>query len=270
MELRCHQRLEAVCGAEGLRTAAFCSLQDAIAVGSRDGVLGLWTKVNGMPPEHEVKKKNGDSRVLVRSKTDPGGGITAWIMDRPLAKPMRSVKPDGSNNASNDEAHEDSERRTLQGSEWFVRSDLRDLSRTMTAVYGNAALAYSNASRSLGRTRTKAVTPNIRAQLNAARDRKKLEEAEGDANEAKGKASTEVKRWKSQRSIEFEDSLTKLCKGENKSMSRTAPGLFSSSSTGNIDMEGATSEEVSLIKRTMMHATRGVVQRIQLDPQTIC
>merc|ERR1719399_15643 len=71
MELRCHQRLEAVCGAEGLRVAAFCSLQDAIAVGSRDGVLGLWTKNNGMPPEHEAKKKNGGDRFLVRSKTDP-------------------------------------------------------------------------------------------------------------------------------------------------------------------------------------------------------
>jgi len=49
--LALHQRLAAICGAEGLRAAAFCSNGDAIAVGSRDGVLGLWTKHPGNPPD---------------------------------------------------------------------------------------------------------------------------------------------------------------------------------------------------------------------------
>mmetsp|Transcript_123545 Transcript_123545/g.193882 ORF Transcript_123545/g.193882 Transcript_123545/m.193882 type:complete len:579 (-) Transcript_123545:114-1850(-) len=269
MELRVHQRLEAVCGAEGLKVAAFCSLQDAIAVGSRDGVLGLWTKNAGMPPEH-TSKKRGSERSLIRSKTDPGGGITAWIMDRPLAKPMKSVRPDGGGASTG--TPDDGERRTLQGSEWFVRSDLRELTRTMAAVYGSASLAYNHSSRAVGRSRPKAVTPNIRAQLNAARDRKKLDEAEGDQNESNAKLSPEIKRWKPQRSIEFEDSLSLFCResGDKKLLTRTTPGMFSSNSTGNVEMDAECSEEVSLLRRTMMHATRGVVQRISLDPQTIC
>lgn len=49
--LRLHQRLPPVCGADGLCTAAFCYGTDAIASGSRDGVLSLWTKLAGMPPD---------------------------------------------------------------------------------------------------------------------------------------------------------------------------------------------------------------------------
>merc|ERR1719215_1440440 len=48
--LSLHQRLQAVCGSEGLRSAAF-SEDDAIAVGSQDGVLGLFVKYEGKPPD---------------------------------------------------------------------------------------------------------------------------------------------------------------------------------------------------------------------------
>eukprot|EP00747_Dinoflagellata_sp_TGD_P032219 gnl/TRDRNA2_/TRDRNA2_135833_c0_seq1.p1 gnl/TRDRNA2_/TRDRNA2_135833_c0~~gnl/TRDRNA2_/TRDRNA2_135833_c0_seq1.p1 ORF type:complete len:531 (-),score=52.35 gnl/TRDRNA2_/TRDRNA2_135833_c0_seq1:114-1487(-) len=55
--LELHQRLKAVCGAEGLRAAAFSVVDDTLAVGSRDGVLSLWTKFRGLPPDPVVQER---------------------------------------------------------------------------------------------------------------------------------------------------------------------------------------------------------------------
>lgn len=44
-----HQRLSVLCGGDGVRSVAF-GRGDALAVGSRDGVLGILTKSAGLPP----------------------------------------------------------------------------------------------------------------------------------------------------------------------------------------------------------------------------
>jgi hypothetical protein len=281
MELRLHQRLDAVCGAEGLRTAAFCSLQDAIAVGSRDGVLGLWTKVTGLPPETKTKKRQDRSNVpLVRSKTDSGGNTTAWILDRPLARPMMHVTPQGCSSDMPDAGIKE-ERRSLQNSEWFVRSDLRTLSRTMSIVGSAAAGCYFNRG-----TRPTAVSPNIRAQLNAAHDRKKLSAAISDDKPSTPVKDRSIKRWKSRENGEFEDVLSAFCKSAggdktNSTMSgnfaSTAPPAFGSRSFSSPVLHDSNEGEspdaddaAAVLRKTRQFATRGLVQRIALDPQVIC
>jgi len=49
--LSIHQRLESSSvGPEGISAAAFCGNRDAIAIGSREGMLSLWTLTKGQPP----------------------------------------------------------------------------------------------------------------------------------------------------------------------------------------------------------------------------
>mmetsp|Transcript_128070 Transcript_128070/g.370670 ORF Transcript_128070/g.370670 Transcript_128070/m.370670 type:complete len:564 (-) Transcript_128070:73-1764(-) len=87
LALTLHQRLAAVCGAEGLRTAAF-SNHDAIAVGSRDGVLGLWTKVPGAPrdPAEDSAPSSSPSNSAARR--------SEWVEHRP-ARPLQKVTMGG-------------------------------------------------------------------------------------------------------------------------------------------------------------------------------
>eukprot|EP00411_Alexandrium_monilatum_P065516 CAMPEP_0175537634 /NCGR_PEP_ID=MMETSP0096-20121207/25317_1 /TAXON_ID=311494 /ORGANISM="Alexandrium monilatum, Strain CCMP3105" /LENGTH=423 /DNA_ID=CAMNT_0016840471 /DNA_START=24 /DNA_END=1292 /DNA_ORIENTATION=- len=49
LSLQLHQRLEDACGAQGLRAAAVRGPDDFIAVGSFDGLLGLWAGQAGLP-----------------------------------------------------------------------------------------------------------------------------------------------------------------------------------------------------------------------------
>lgn len=302
LELRLHQRLAAVCGAEGLRAAAFCSQQDAIAVGSRDGVLGLWTKLPGMPPE-PVKESN---RGVVRTKSDPTGGVAAWIMDRPLPRPMMHVKPE----ERKETPDLGDERRSLQNSEWFVRSDLRSLKRTASIVCGNGTRKTLAGSLRVNATKRdmapSPVTPNIRAKLMASRERtQKVHDAdasptdEGDAGMERSRSIPGLRRWTS---TEFEDVLSAYCNGaadggsspsSPKKLSKTLPpGFFSKQSTerkrsmalvgsggraGALGFGGAAagddqalSNETSSVRKTLVHASKLVAQRISLDPQSIC
>jgi len=90
MVLMLHQRLSSVCGAEGLCTAAF-SHRDAIAVGSRDGVLGLWTKITGSPsPEACAESPPSSPHKAVCVRTEIWGGESTS-----LARPMQKVTTGG-------------------------------------------------------------------------------------------------------------------------------------------------------------------------------
>jgi len=85
--LRLHQRLSAVCGIEGLCTAAFCEGTDTLSVGSRDGVLGLWTKCAGLPPEGPLPMPKLEEKV---EKTKPSNADPVHF-----PKPMSRVSPEG-------------------------------------------------------------------------------------------------------------------------------------------------------------------------------
>jgi len=272
LELRLHQRLAAVCGAEGLRTASF-GLNDAIAVGSRDGVLGLWMKLAGLPVE--TVRKEGTMKLRTRSDAN---GVTAWIMDRPLARPMMKVtQEDG---AEKKEIADD--RRSLQSSEWFVRSDLRALGRT-------AQVCYRGIGRMADRERgvPSPVTPNIRAKLGQSRKSPVHDVDAFDESLSKSTSLPELKRWKP-KANEFEDALA-ACRNEmvdGTSPNKTAPaGFFGGGrhrrdSTayandgdfpdGSSMKSGVTRDLASIRKSLIRNATQGIVQRMQLPPQSIC
>lgn len=111
--LSLHQRLAAICGAEGLRAAAFCCNGDAIAVGSRDGVLGLWTKYPGSPPEVV------DARDPPTSEAAGGTRSTPWTGTTALPRPMQRLTPQGLKPLG---------RPGQQRGEWFQRAHLRLIS----------------------------------------------------------------------------------------------------------------------------------------------
>jgi len=127
--LTLHQRLAAVCGAEGLRSAAF-SNQDAIAVGSRDGVLGLWIKSPGAPPDPaEDSPPASPQKTAIR--TEP------WVPADRFARPMQKVTIGGIRPP---------QPRQLPRGEWFERTTRRSMTMSMGAQRtilgnGNAVLA---------------------------------------------------------------------------------------------------------------------------------
>jgi len=278
LELRLHQRLAAVCGCEGLQTAAFCAGQDAIAVGSNDGVLGLWMKLPGNPPETFLKEKGSKGGVRIRTRADHGG-VNAWIMDRPLTRPMMHVKPEGNKSKDPEE-----ERRSLTSSDWFVRSDMRSLSRTASVCYGS----YPSAIREKA-GKPKAVTPNIRAKLLAGRRKsafdnnlRDVEEVDLDNNLEKSASTPELKRWRP-KGYEFEDVLnaysntTDLISPAQSFNKTVPPGFWSGgkrNSTGTCwgtDGESAMSNDIASVRKSIIQtASLSVVRRISLDPQSIC
>jgi len=287
LELRLHQRLEAVCGAEGLVTAAFCIRQDAIAVGSRDGVLGLWCKLPGLPTES--LKETAGRAARVRSDSS---GVQAWIRDRPLIRPMMHVRPDGIKDLP-----ETQDRQTLQNSEWFVRSDLRSLSRTVpSGLYSN--YSYGRADRE--KAKPTPVTPDIRGKLNkGARNRNRalsdvgeVEEIEVGGSLEKSLSSPELKRWNRGTGYDYADVLNSFCNATTSVIKPVSPpsklpgrlGMFRSNSSvqpkrdrsnsTSTELEGDTalSTDLSAMRLSMLKnlASRGAIKRISLDPQTIC
>lgn len=105
-----HQRLRAVCGSEGLQCAAICSYGDAIAVGSKDGVLGLWTKCPGRPPDAS-ELHTSQAGELAASK-----GSVPWTPTTSLARPMSRVMPQQS---------KPFERKVQPNAHWFSAGPLR-------------------------------------------------------------------------------------------------------------------------------------------------
>ena len=80
---------EAVCGSESIRTATFSSQADVIAVGSHDGILGLWAKHSGLPaaaPEQLPPASAPVARPAQREATPP---LTR------LARPLQRITPQG-------------------------------------------------------------------------------------------------------------------------------------------------------------------------------
>lgn len=285
MELRLHQRLEAVCGAEGLLTAAFCSEGDALAVGSRDGVLGLWTALPGLPQE---TVKEAAARFKGGNRSSFGEDFRYY--HNPLAKPMMHVTPNGVKNSSQTA----DDRKSLQNSAWFVRSDLRSLSGT-AGVFDrnktNKTMKFADRERG---NKPSPVTPNIRAKLMAGGAtaglprRKSLAHDGGDVGDddemmQKSSSTPELKRWKpTGHEAVFQDVLSAYCNatGTPSNMSKTLPNmsnLGAKSSAFNSTCWGADADftpneptPASMRTSVIKHAAQGVVKRVTLEPQSIC
>jgi len=276
-------------------TAAFCVRQDAIAVGSRDGVLGLWCKLPGLPtaPVKEIA-----CRDKARLRGD-SSGVQAWIMDRPLLRPMMHVKPEG-----NKTDPEKEDRQPLQASDFFVRSDLRSLSRTASAVYSNPYRKGQTAVRE--KAKPSPVTPDIRAKLNRRKasltDVGAIEEIDvGGGSLEKSFSTPALKRW-NRTGYGYEDVLSAYCNATTEVIKpvtpnqnlfhKTCPGRLgglgfrpnssgaprgransTSTNASDIPEDGtALSNDMAALRLSMARQVlkTSCVRRISLDPQSIC
>jgi len=96
-ELQMHQRLEAVCGSESIRTATFSSQSDVIAVGSHDGILGLWSKHQGLPPIAPEPLPSAPPQATTESKRSAGSSsqVDSNATMAKFARPMQKITPQG-------------------------------------------------------------------------------------------------------------------------------------------------------------------------------
>jgi WD40 repeat protein len=258
--LSLHQPLEATCGAEGLRCAAFCgssgttrsSAQDAIAVGSRDGVLGLWTKVPGAPLEPRERpgtcgKSTNDERPSV-----------PWVPNQNLSlpKPMQKVNEMGVKPMA--------QQRFSRG-EWYQRTHRNSLASTMDRAHFQSVapppklVPISVASREHGMAATaqeEFLNPRVGVfNSTAPADSGGLRQTQRCVSEE------DLNRWRGRR-LASSDSLPTL----SPSIRRTATG---EKRLGMIVDDYDDDGPVSQVKKNMMHACRHLVQRIQVDPKVI-
>jgi len=294
MELRLHQRLTAVGSSAGLCTAAFCCLHDAIAVGSRDGVLGVWAKGPGFPEDNgRGQAAAGGNLILEKCRN-----VTPWMaLEVTLPRPMRGVKPDpmsGLPSGNFTELDADDERRSLRNSEWFVRSDMRSLSGAspprMPRAPGRSHHASSEASASSAYPST-VLTPKVQKVA-----------AFGQDGAMRKSSSEPPSRWKST-GCSFAEALGTYRTGspqrsvaENVTQSRKGrrmpPIMCSVTQAGTVPLKHSNAscrslgvradslpplvestrddEKVAMRQRlTLLHATAGLVQRITLEPKNI-
>lgn len=296
LELRLHQRLTAVGSSAGLCTAAYCCLHDAIAVGSRDGVLGVWTKFPGFPEEHGRGQAATGGNLMHKCHN-----VTPWMaLEVTLPRPMRGVKPDPMSGlpcgVSTELDADDDMRRSLRNSEWFVRSDMRSLSGAspprMPRATGRSHRASSEASANGTSSAypSNAVTPKVQ----------KVAAFGMQQDGALRKSSSEPpSRWKPA-GCGFADALGAYSTGnpqpsgvENVTRShsrsrRMLPIMCSVTQAGTVPLKhgnasgrspGRSSlselpplveDEKVAMRQALLHATKGLVQRISLDPKNIC
>jgi len=260
--LRLHQRLAAVCGAEGLRAAAFGSCHDAIAVGSRDGVLGLWTKCTGMPPDPPQAASVASPSKGQSVRSEP------WRGDRPLPRPMQRITPEGLKPLAARASTQKNEEPPKSRAEWFQRAHLRSLSMSNLAGRNSPGTGNSSAASTAGRL---AVTPDSSRRMTSVGN----EAPEITTRATMIRTNTEIVRWKTTNCVEFKDVLNVHCE-EGKSSSgnglNTPPQkqIRKSMSMSNIASNDlGETEPISPIRQSMLRATRGKVQRISLEPKVI-
>lgn len=87
-----HQRVDAIGSVDGVCSAAFSGSRDTLAVGSRDGALGVWSRFPGLPPDYPYEDdadEVADSRVE-ETGTAPAEADQEGLARRP--RPMRRVR----------------------------------------------------------------------------------------------------------------------------------------------------------------------------------
>jgi len=238
--LSLHQRLAAICGAEGLRAAAFCSNGDAIAVGSRDGVLGLWTKYPGNPPD--VSADSRDSQ----STESPGGVRSApWQASLALPRPMQRLTPQGLKPLG---------KPGQARGEWFQRAHLRTLSMMSLDSRSGGGMAHASGRLAINGAETPSPSSKSSTPTNGAAGK-------GTRPLSRSPTAPDMPRKKSL-GIEYADALTHLSGGGVCS----SPNGTSSSLPSRAD---TMADFVSPVRKSMLHATRGPVKRIALEPKLI-
>lgn len=246
-----------------------------------------------------------DPPAIWSSKKEKGGrsfsSAAPWKADTALHKPMMHVRPEGLRSP----AAPPTERRSLRTSEWFVRSDLRSISSTARSTFhlpspsgrnrgGGAARANNERAdkcstvtssplrstmRMLSNVRTKLPDPHV--QKVAAFGSDAGARSSNEDGMPKSTSMPELPaRWRSA-AFECEDVLGALC-SPNAQVSRTQRTperrdklpFFHSPYRHNATHTDERPEQVgdgeSPVRKAMLHATRGLVHRISLEPHKIC
>eukprot|EP00929_Paragymnodinium_shiwhaense_P109946 TRINITY_DN7657_c0_g3_i2.p1 TRINITY_DN7657_c0_g3~~TRINITY_DN7657_c0_g3_i2.p1 ORF type:complete len:610 (-),score=85.10 TRINITY_DN7657_c0_g3_i2:63-1892(-) len=252
--VRIHQRLGAACGAEGIARAAISPCNDAVAVGSRDGILGLYMKHVGIPTENfDIPPKTPSGLVRPASK-----GIEPWSMERVLARPMRKITPD---------AHGSPDR--LQSKvDWFQRAHMRSLTMTSLSAVARPLETVPRMSKSSSSPLGPALWAKEAASAPGAGSPPASPKTAARKDLKMRRTMPDLNRWRvaSSTGLEYGDMMgwsSVAFSADGKTGKRLVSGSASS--------ESATTEKISPIKKSILHACRGelLVQRISLDPKSI-
>lgn len=250
MVLQLHQRLAAICGAEGLRTAAFCSHNDAIAVGSRDGVLGLWTKYAGAPTD---PVESSDASSTAKRGSDGDGSRTYGVDNKDLPRPMQRITPQGVKPLL---------KPAQPRGEWFQRANFRSMTMMPLGSRGRTPLGSTLSTAASAGRLSLAAPSNSRPGTPCG-----TEEALTKKN------SMPDFRWRAP-SFELEGVLSQMGSQTarlEKHMGSAVPdglGLTPSDSCrASTPMGGS----MGAMRKSMLHSLRGgcQVQRVSLDPKVI-
>eukprot|EP00418_Pyrodinium_bahamense_P010642 CAMPEP_0179102992 /NCGR_PEP_ID=MMETSP0796-20121207/47696_1 /TAXON_ID=73915 /ORGANISM="Pyrodinium bahamense, Strain pbaha01" /LENGTH=558 /DNA_ID=CAMNT_0020800881 /DNA_START=132 /DNA_END=1808 /DNA_ORIENTATION=+ len=237
--LSLHQRLAAICGAEGLRAAAFCSNNDAIAVGSRDGVLGLWTKYPGSPPDIGDCRDSPSAESPGGVRSAPWTGSMTGSMELP--RPMQRLTPQGLKPLG---------RPGQARGEWFQRAHLRTMSMASLGPRGGGSSGLSASGRlTLSTGDRSASSSGCNSPVS------------GTVGRSLSRPDV-MPRWKSQG---IGDMLSQIDAGDSGRCS--SPKGLSSTLPARVD---TMPDYVSPVRKSMLHAcSRGPVKRISLEPKVI-
>lgn len=260
LNLQIHQRLAAVCNVEGPKSAAFCKFGDALAVGSRDGVLGIWVKHPGRPPDPSLEGRASQvGEESGETVTSPGGTsrVRQWspstaALPRPMNRvvPQRPEPPSGATPGHNPgaEIHPVLAARAMRrlgpvsaasplavrASQKLVRMQSGHLALRQPTVSNNEASRPSS--------------PQDPARLASIMRSKTFSASEPDLG-----------HWKSRTNNELKD-FVRLSNMPKKTIGSSSSLSSSLSAPG-----GSTT-----IRRAMLHGlNRDLVSRISLDPKII-
>jgi len=242
------------------------------------------------PPIDRVP--SGPSEAWRASKAEP------WIIERPLAKPMQRLSPDGVKPLLERQAVHRGHTR-----DWLPRTPLRSLSIAAAAM-GRGTSTGSRSATPVGSPSVCETPVPVTAKLVAMRDRAllgRIPKAEDDGCAVSpsalcsqdvgrslrhSRSVPELKQWTS-KGFEFEDVLSAYCssadtlaascvtsadkRSSSAMMSKTMPLRGRMASQGSDD-SGVDEDavDISPARKSMNHARRNLVQKISLEPRNIC
>jgi len=91
-----HQRLDAIGSVDGLCAAAFSSCKDALALGSRDGALGVYQRYAGLPADFPYEEDEEEDEPTPRTSSPEVWTMPSESSEEPerVRRPMRRVSLD--------------------------------------------------------------------------------------------------------------------------------------------------------------------------------
>mmetsp|Transcript_69024 Transcript_69024/g.173921 ORF Transcript_69024/g.173921 Transcript_69024/m.173921 type:complete len:622 (-) Transcript_69024:53-1918(-) len=279
-----HQRLSSVPGADGLRSAAF-GRGDAIALGSRDGVLGVLTKHPGPPTDPAEEGSVASATGCPRASSAGALGYrepVITVRERSMARPLQRVGLVGGPSAGRPLSRSG----TTHSGDWGARSSTRPATgqnhRTSMPLACGRLLCSSPTERDReGPSRLgcgSPVSPSVGSTgsgcINGGASRAAPGQSPGSPISVAPLVQRTGKRSGMHRVASMPDLPRKKAQEFGKVLSKKAPASMAEGSLSvSRRIFAADGEFVtplgSPVRKTMQRACRSLVQRICLDPKLI-